>query len=110
KSSTNYYRKVIILQPDASNAFNNLGLAYLGLNKIQESILAFKKAIEIEPTVSFFHNNLGDAYFKLGNFKDSITEWELALELEPDPDNIRSSLFGDKRNLRDKIRDAERRQ
>jgi len=110
KSSTNYYRKVIILQPDASNAFNNLGLALLNLNKVQEAILSFKKAIELEPTISFFHNNLGDAYFKIGNFRDAITEWELALELDPDPENLRSNLFGDKRSVRDKIRDAQRRQ
>jgi tetratricopeptide (TPR) repeat protein len=109
KSSINYYRKTLILQEDASNAYNNLGLAYLGLNKLQEAVLAFKNAIELEATVAYFHNNLGDAYFKLGSFREAILEWELSLELEPDPNNLKGSLFGDKRSIKEKIRDAKRR-
>ncbi|HON55402.1 MAG TPA: tetratricopeptide repeat protein, partial [bacterium] len=109
KTAISHYRRVLANRFDASNAYNNMGLALLALNNVQEAVTAFKKAVEIEPTFAIFHNNLGDAYYRLGNFKDAITEWQLALELDPDPENKRTSLFGDRRPIREKIRDAERR-
>ena len=104
------FKEVIKLDPNASNAFNNLGLAYLGINKLEEAITAFQTAIKLEPTVAFFHNNLGDAYYRQGKFEQAISEWKLAIELEPEYSEFKSTLYGDDRTIQEKIIDAQRKQ
>lgn len=104
------YKKAIELSPSASNAYNNMGLAYYYLDRTDEAISQFKKAIELEPQVPFFHDNLGDAYYKKGLFEKAFIEYNLVLELSPDytPD-VQKILPFPSKSIKEKIREAKRR-
>jgi tetratricopeptide (TPR) repeat protein len=109
QSAVAKYKEVLLLDPTASNAYNNLGLAYLYLSKMKEAIECFERAIELEPTVPFFHDNLGDAYYKNGQISESVKEWELVLELDPNYKPVKGFLPTPQRTVKEKIREARRR-
>ncbi|MEW6103461.1 MAG: tetratricopeptide repeat protein [bacterium] len=103
------YKNAISLSPGASNAHNNMGLAYYYLDRIDEAISQFKKAVELEPLIAFFHDNLGDAYYKKGDFKNSLLEFNLVLELSVDYTPDDKILPFPARGIKEKIREAKRR-
>jgi Tfp pilus assembly protein PilF len=42
-------KKAIEIKPDYHEAYNTMGIAYIGLRKHQKAIDTFKKAIKIKP-------------------------------------------------------------
>ena len=50
------FRHAVELVPDNPRAYNNLGLVYRGLGKLDESIAAFKKSLDLEPSFIHFRN------------------------------------------------------
>ena len=50
------FRHAVDLVPDNPRAYNNLGLVYRGLGKLDDAAAAFKKAIDLEPTFIHFRN------------------------------------------------------
>jgi len=109
KTALVQYKKVISIDPNASNAFNNLGLAYFALMRYDESIEAYERAISLEPTVAFFHDNLGDALYMQGQFAKAIDQWRLVLELEPDYERFGLVLFMPGASIHKKVREAQMR-
>lgn len=103
------YKKAVELSPSASNAYNNMGLAYYYLDRTDEAISQFKKAIELEPQVPFFHDNLGDAYYKKGSFENALIEYNLVLELSPDYTPDQKILPFPQKGIKEKIRETKRR-
>ncbi len=103
------YQEVIALEPTASNAYNNLGLAYYYLGRLDEAIEAYKKAIDLESVVAFFHDNLGDVYYKKAKFNDAIAQWKLIQEL--DPNYVVSDVYfpTSQKPIKEKLREAIRR-
>ncbi len=107
KTAIVQFKKVIALDPNASNAFNNLGLAYFALKRYEEAISSYQRAITLEPTVAFFHDNLGDAYFQQGQFARAVEQWRLVQELEPAYERYGLVLFMPGASVVEKIREAE---
>lgn len=103
------YQEVIALEPTASNAYNNLGLAYYYLGRLDEAIEAYKKAIDLEPIVAFFHDNLADVYYKKAKFDEAIAQWRLIQEL--DPSYVVSNVYFPipQKPIKEKLREALRR-
>ena len=94
KAAVTQYQSVIKNQPDASNAFLNLGLAYYAMKKFDDSLTAMRKAIELEPTVDFFHDFLGNTLFQLGRFDEALEEWTLVKELNDKYEPQTMGIFG----------------
>lgn len=84
KRSIRQYRKVLATDWEASNAFHNMGVAYLVIGKLDHAREAVEKAILTEPSTPFFHDTLGEVYFRLGRFNKALESWELAQELDSD--------------------------
>lgn len=82
KRSIRQYRKVLATDWKASNAFHNMGIAYLVIGKLDHAREAVEKAILTEPSTPFFHDTLGEIYFQLGRFNKAIESWNLAKELD----------------------------
>ncbi|MCP4688189.1 MAG: tetratricopeptide repeat protein, partial [Desulfobacterales bacterium] len=53
---------------------NDLGIAYMGKERIDLAIPCFKRAIELKPDFAVAKNNLGTAYI-------AHEEWDLAIEV-----------------------------
>ena len=76
------YQKAIDLQRDFAAAWNNLGVAYLGLGKDGNAANAFKRAIDIRPTYALAFYNLGALYEGQGKFKQAVDNYEAAIRLD----------------------------
>ncbi len=71
------------VDPKNKYAWNNLGLAYLGLRKDPEAIAAFNKQIELNPYDEYAYNNLGRVYWQARKYEDAATAFHKQLEINP---------------------------
>jgi tetratricopeptide (TPR) repeat protein len=78
------FRKASRLKPDYAQAYNDLGMAYVGLNRRAEAIEQFRQAIHLNPQLSPAHYNLGTTYYKLGQLQEAIEQFRRAISLKPD--------------------------
>ncbi len=76
-------KRVVALEPKHKEAWNNLGRAYLGMQKTDEAILAFQKAAEIDPYDEFAYNNLGLAYWRRQKYEEAVGAFRKQLEINP---------------------------
>jgi serine/threonine protein kinase/Tfp pilus assembly protein PilF len=76
------YRRAAELTPDNPRAHNNLGLAYRGLDRLDESAAAFQKAIDLEPTFLRFRN-LGMVLAEAGKYPEAARMLERSIEMRP---------------------------
>lgn len=78
------YNKAIQINPNATDAHNNRGIAYSkGLRQNEQEIQDFNKAIELNPNDNMAYTNRGVAYAKLGNLNQAISDATKAIELNP---------------------------
>jgi len=106
KKSIRQYQRVLTGEWKASNAYHNMGVAYLEIGKLDLARKAVEQAILIEPTVPFFHDTLGDIYFQMGEFDRALDAWELVGELEPEYDGNPFAKLRDTEKLDVKIQEA----
>ena len=92
RSSISQYQEVLATDWQASNAYHNMGVAYLGIGRLTLARRAVEEAIEIEPSVVFFHDTLGLIHYRLGKFEEALSAWNLVRELDSDYDQ---NPFGD---------------
>ncbi len=59
-----------------------LGIVYMNIGNLPESISSFKKAAELMPTDAGIFNKLGAAYFSMGSFTEAAVAFEKSLELQ----------------------------
>ncbi|MFZ3214308.1 MAG: DUF3857 domain-containing protein [Terriglobales bacterium] len=76
-------KRVVALEPKHKYAWNNLGRAYLGMQKNDEAILAFQKAAEIDPYDEWAYNNLGLAYWREQKYEEAVGAFRKQLEINP---------------------------
>lgn len=76
------YRHAADLTPDNPRAHNNLGLAYRGLDKLEESAAAIQKAIDLEPTFLRFRN-LGMVLAEAGRYSEASRMLERSIDMRP---------------------------
>ena len=79
--SLDYYRKVIEIDKEHFNAFNNMGGVLATLGKYSEAIDAFKKTIAIKPDYSDAYSNIGNCYLYLKNHSNAIENFNKAIEI-----------------------------
>jgi Flp pilus assembly protein TadD len=72
-----------IAHPDNFSAFMYLGAAYVGTERNNAAIGAFKKAEEIKPEDARAHYNLGQAYEAAGVPREAFFEYAAALRIDP---------------------------
>ncbi len=82
------YKKVVEIEPDNGDGWNNLGATYLQTARFEESIPVFQKASALLPTADTY-TNLGIAYTSLGRYADAVPAYEKAVELNPNARAVR---------------------
>ncbi len=83
REAVRLFRTVLVADPEASNAYHNLGLSYLGIGNLDLAVEALREAVELEPEVAFFHDSLGLAQFRRGDFRRAVTAWQFVTEINP---------------------------
>ena len=71
------------INPNYSEAYNNLGLALQEQGELDQAIQAYHRALEINPNYSEAYNNLGIALKEQENLDDAIQAYHRALEINP---------------------------
>jgi tetratricopeptide (TPR) repeat protein len=77
------FQRVVALDPKHKYAWNNLGRAYLGMQRADDAIRAFQKAIEADPYDEFAYNNLGLAYWRQQKYEQAMGAFRKQLEMNP---------------------------
>jgi len=77
------YKRVLEINPNFVQTWNNLALAYQAQRKFGKAKRAYKKALKLAPNYAIVHYNLGTAYEATGSYKKMIASYQRALELEP---------------------------
>jgi tetratricopeptide (TPR) repeat protein len=76
-------KRVVELEPQDKTAWNNLGLAHLGLRQVDAAIDAFKKQLEINPYHEQANTNLGRSYLQQRRYAEAEAAFRKQLELNP---------------------------
>ena len=77
------YNKILKVNPDHSQALNNLANIFEDLGENQKATNCYEKAIEINPNYVDAHYNLGNIFRKLGQIQKAKDCFEKAIEIDP---------------------------
>ena len=91
-----YYDKVIELDPNYKEAYNNRGNAKDDLGNHEEAIKDYNSLIKLDSSYRCVYYNRGLAKFKSGNFKGAIEDYNREIELNPnyiDTYNNRAEIY-----------------
>ena len=78
------YEKSIKLNPQYSEAINNLGTVYYAHKNYKKAITYYKRALKISPESASVYSNLGTAYFSRKKYKEAAEAYQTALSLDKD--------------------------
>ncbi len=83
KKAIEYYNKVIELDQQFVEAYNNRGSAKVALRDTKGAIEDYNKSIELDPQYAEAYNNRGNAKVNLGRKEDAIKDYNKSIELDP---------------------------
>ena len=83
EEAQNFYNQVLKIDPNHSEALNNLGAIFQGLREYQEAKSCYEKAIKINPNYTNAYYNLGVTFKELGENQKAKSCYEKAIEIDP---------------------------
>ena len=86
------YRHSIEVAPEGFLIHNNLGVALLEKDQIDEALMEFKQAIDLYPYYNRSHLNYGYALAKRGQLDDAIVKYQKTLEINPQSNDAHNNL------------------
>lgn len=76
-------KRVVELDPKAQDAWDELGLAYAGLNNHEDAIRAFRKQIEVDAFHARANDDLGAELRQIGRLDEAIAAYRKQIEIAP---------------------------
>ena len=77
------YNQVLKINPNHSQALNNIAVIFTNLKNYQKAKECYKKAIEINPDYQAAHNNLGTIFTNLKEYQKAKDCFEKAIKINP---------------------------
>jgi len=77
------FNKAIALKPDASQAYNLLGIAYFFERKYNLAMEKFEKALDLDSSYAQAYSNLGNVYLMRQQFEEAKKMFNKALSISP---------------------------
>jgi tetratricopeptide (TPR) repeat protein len=87
-----YYETLLRINPDNTDAHNNLGVALADKGRMEEAIPHFKEALRLKPGDEKVYFNLGNTLARLKRFDEAITRYKEALRINPQFANAHNNL------------------
>ena len=97
-NSVKSYKKAIDLKPNFAEAHNNMGIAFKGLNQLDDALKSFQRAVEINPKFASGHYNLGNIFKDLDRVNDALLSYENAKAINENLENILGNIISAKMN------------
>ena len=92
--ATDSFYSAIRIQPQYSEAYNNLGNTFRIQGKLREAIEAFQNAVRIKPDYLAAYRNLIYIFAENGNFEKAIYNTNKALAIQPNASSLYNDLGG----------------
>jgi tetratricopeptide (TPR) repeat protein len=86
------FERCVEIDPEFTEGYNNLGLAYTELNEENKATNAFKKAIELNPDLAVTYNNLGYVFYRLGSLEEAVDMYKEAIGRSKDSSSAYTNL------------------
>lgn len=83
QDSLTFNRHALLVNPDSSISYRNLGIALVDSGNFREALSAYRRAIEIDPNKPDAYLGLGNAYAKVGMSREAIASYQKALSIDP---------------------------
>lgn len=80
--ATNCFKKVVELNPQFPDGFNNLGNILAEQEKFDEAIMSFRKALSLNPLMAGIYNNIGNIFFKKADLQNAIINYEKSISID----------------------------
>ena len=87
-----HYNQVLKIDPNHSQALNNIAIIFTNLKDYQKARDCYEKAIEINPNYADAHYNLGNIFQELGDLQKARDCYEKAIEINPNYENAHKNL------------------
>lgn len=84
--------RAIDLNPQAANAYSDLGIVFFRLKKIDDALANFKKSCELDPWSPTVLNSLATVYLIKKDFLSALNTFEQTYELNPEIPHLRDNL------------------
>jgi tetratricopeptide (TPR) repeat protein len=84
ESALQYFGKALEIEPNLTEAHNNLGVTLKGLGRLDEAVASYKQAIALKPDYAEAHGNLGNTLQELGRLDEAEASYTQAIALESD--------------------------
>ena len=94
-----HFKKTIDIDPQFTEAYNNLGNAYNTLGKYKEAITQYEMAVKFSPNSPKTHINLGNALAKRWQLEEALLHYGEALRLKPNYDEARLNYISTQRMI-----------
>ena len=78
-----HYEKAVTLEPNRTQALNNVGIAYKELGYDEKALKAYQAVIALNPNDSAVYNNLGNLLRQMGNHDGALQALEHSIKLNP---------------------------
>jgi tetratricopeptide (TPR) repeat protein len=80
-----FFEKATKVDPNYSEAYNNLGYSYEKSSRFEKAIPFYKKAISnpVYSTVEKAYINMGNSYYRLGKYDDALASFKEAAKRAP---------------------------
>jgi eukaryotic-like serine/threonine-protein kinase len=77
-------KQSLVIDPEARDVYNALGLIYLDLHRYDEALAAHQRYVQLAPTEPNAYDSLGMSYQCAGRYAEALTAYGQALALRPD--------------------------
>lgn len=83
-----FFQRAVKIDPDYSDAYNNLGYAHAKIGKFDAAIPFYKKAVSnlFYATPEKAYVNMGKAYYRLGRYEEAALAYKEAIKRAPNFD------------------------
>jgi tetratricopeptide (TPR) repeat protein len=87
-----YYNQVLKIDPNHSQALNNIGVIFKGLGENQKAKECYEKAIKINPNYVDVYYNLGKIFQRLSDLQKAKDCYEKAIKIDPNYADAHNNL------------------
>jgi tetratricopeptide (TPR) repeat protein len=76
--------KAILINPNNSSFYSNLGHVLKKINKIEDALFSYDKAISLKPDYAEAYHNRGIVLKELNKIEEALSDYDKAISLKPD--------------------------
>ena len=84
EEAINVLKQALVIDSDARDVYNALGLVYLDLHRYNEAIAAHQRYVALASTQPNAYDSLGLSYQAAGRYSEALSAYGQALALRPD--------------------------